>query len=128
MDETRQDPGGLFATGKRILRTLYRLAQTRLELFLVEWQEERLRLFDALLLFGMCLVCGLMTLALATATLVVIFWEQHRIAVLVSLTLFYAAGAGWSLWRLRNRLRQWQSFSATLEQFKKDQACLDKQN
>lgn len=128
MDEARHEPGGLLATGKRILRTLFSLGQSRLELFLVEVQEERLRLFGALMLLGACLMCAFMALAMLTLTLAVIFWEQHRILVLVSLTLAYAAGAGWSFWILRRRLHGWQSFSATLEQFKKDQACLEKPN
>jgi uncharacterized membrane protein YqjE len=128
MDETRHAPGGLLATGKRILRTLYSLLQTRLELFLVELREERIRVFDALLLVGACLVCAFMALALVTVTVAVIFWEQHRVLVLVLLTLVYASGAAWSYWRLRSRFQEWHSFSATLEQFKKDQACLDKPN
>jgi uncharacterized membrane protein YqjE len=128
MDETPHEPGGLWATGKRILRTLCSLAETRVELFLVELQEERIRLLDALLLAGACLVCAFMALALLTLTVVVIFWEQHRILVLVLLTLAYAAAAGWSFYKLRNRLQEWQSFAATLEQFKKDQACLEKQD
>ena len=128
MDEARHEPGGLLATGKRILRTLFSLGQSRLELFLVELQEERLRLFGALMLLGACLMCAFMALAMLTLTLAVIFWEQHRILVLVSLTLTYAAGAGWSFWILRRRLQGWTSFSATLEQFKKDQACLEKPN
>ena len=127
MDESRHEPGGLFATGKRILGTLHSLVQTRLELFLVELQEERLRLFDALLLMGACFVCALMALALLTLTLAVIFWGQHRILVLVSLTLAYAAGAVWAFWKCRNRLRGGRLFPATLEAFKKDQACLQKQ-
>src|SRR5262245_50598894 len=126
MDETPHEPGGLWATGKRILRTLYSLAESRLELFLVELQEERIRLFDALLLAGAFLVCAFMALALLTFTVAVIFWEQHRILVLVLLTLVYAAAAVWSFYKLRNRLQAWQSFAATLEQFKKDQACLEK--
>ena|SRR5688572_25754407 len=127
MEGARHEPGGLLATGKRILRTLYSLAETRLELFLVELQEERIRLFDALLLVGVCLVCTFMALALLTLTVTVVFWE-HRILVLVSLTLAYGGAAGWSFYRLRRRFERWQSFPATLEQFKKDQACLEKQN
>jgi len=128
MDEARHAPGGLLATGKRILRTLFSLGQSRLELFFVELQEERLRLFGTLMLLGTCLMCAFMALALLTLTLAVIFWEQHRILVLASLTLAYAAGAGWLYWKLRRRLQEWASFSATLEEFKKDQACLEKPN
>jgi uncharacterized membrane protein YqjE len=128
MDETRQDTGGLLATGRRILRSLHCLAHARLDLFLVELQEERVRLFGALLLIGACLEFAFMALALLTATVVVIFWEQHRILVMVSLTGIYAAGAGWLYWRIRRQLAAWQSFPSTLEQFKKDQTCLENQS
>lgn len=127
MDDPQHEPGGLLATGKRILRSVGDLVQSRLELFLVELKEERIRLFDALLLVAVCVVCALMTLALLTFTLVVVFWE-HRVVVLLLLTLVYGAGAGASFWALRHRLRQWQSFTATLDQIKKDRACLEKQN
>jgi len=123
MDEAPHEPDGLLARGKRILTSLWDLAQTRLELFLVEWQEERVRLFDSLLLAALGAVCALMTLLLLTFTLLAIFWEEHRALVLVVLTLGYAAGTGVSFWALRNRLRRWQAFSATLDQIKKDRAC-----
>jgi len=128
MDHPEQEPGGLLATGKRILRSVGDLAQNRMELFLVELKEERIRLFDALLLVAVCVVCGLMTLALLTLTIVVIFWDEHRVLVLVLLTLAYGGSASGAFWTLRNRLRHWQSFAATLEQIKKDRACLEKQN
>ena len=127
MDDPQPETDGLLATGKRILRSVADLVQGRLELFLLELKEERIRLFDALLLVAACGVCALMTLALLTFTLVVIFWE-HRVLVLVGLMLAYGAGAGASFWVLRNRLRHWQSFAATLEQIKKDRACLQKPN
>jgi uncharacterized membrane protein YqjE len=127
MDDPQHEPDGLLATGKRILRSVGDLVQSRLELFLLELKEERIRLLDALLLVAACGVCALMTLASLTFTLVVIFWE-HRVLVLVGLTLAYGAGAVASFWILRNRLRDWQSFAATLEQIKKDRACLQKPN
>lgn len=128
MDHAPQESGGLLATGKRILGTVYSLAETRLELFLLELQEERIRLFDALLLVGLCLVCSLMALVLLTVTVVMVCGENYRLPALVLLTLAYASGAGWSAWKLRRRLQQWQSFAATLEQFRKDQSCLEKPN
>jgi uncharacterized membrane protein YqjE len=128
MDEASHEPDGLLARGQRILRTLFDLAQTRLELFLVELQEERVQLFDALLLVAACGVCGFLALALLTVTLVVIFWENHRVLVLVLLTLGYAVGAGISFWCLRSRLQRWPAFTATLDQFKKDRACIEKRS
>jgi uncharacterized membrane protein YqjE len=128
MDDSQHEPVGLLATGKRILRSLGDLAQSRLELFLLELKEERIRVLDALLLMAACLICGLMTVALLTLTLLVVFWQEHRVIVLVLLTLVYATGTGATFWMLRNRLRDWQSFAATLEQIKKDRGCLEKQN
>jgi len=125
MDDSQHARGGWLATGKRILRLVGDLMQSRLELFLVELEEERLRLFDALLLVAAGLVCVLMTLALLTVTLVLIFWD-YRILVLVLLTLVYAAGAGVAFRKLHNRIRAGQSFAATLDQIKKDRACLQK--
>jgi uncharacterized membrane protein YqjE len=128
MDESQQEPAGLLARGRRVLQVLYDLAQSRLELFLVELREERIRLFDALLVLACLFVCGLMTLVLLTFALVVIFWDEHRVLVLVLLTLAYAAGSVVSFFTLRNRLRRWQAFAATLDQIKKDRACFEKKN
>jgi uncharacterized membrane protein YqjE len=128
MDEAPHEPIGLLARGQRILRTLFDLAQTRLELFLVELQEQRVQVFDALLLVAVCSVCGLLTLVLLTFTLVVIFWETHRVLVLILLTLGYAGGATLAYWNLRNRLQRWPAFAATLDQLKKDRACIEKRN
>ena len=109
------------------MRSVYDLACARLELFLVELKEERLRLFDALLLVMLGVIGALMTLVLLTFTLVLIFWD-YRVLVLVILTLLYGLGAGAAFWTLRNRLREWDAFAATLEELKKDRACLDKQS
>ena len=127
MDDSPQEPGGLLTAGKRILRSVCDLAQTRLELFLLELKEERIRLFDALVLVLVGVVFALMTLVLLTFTLVLIFWDQ-RVLVLVLLTLLYGVGAGAAFWTLRKRLQDWQVFDATLGELKKDRACLDKQN
>ena len=127
MDDSSQEPGGLLTTGKRILRSVCDLAQSRLELFLVELKEERIRVFDALVLVLVGVVFGLLTLVLLTFTIVLIFWDQ-RVLVLVLLTSLYGLGAGAAFWTLRKRLQDWQVFPATLDELKKDRACLDKQN
>lgn len=125
MDQTPPDEGGLLAPVKRILRTLSEFGENRVELFLLELREERIRLFDALLLTTACVVCALMTLALLTFALVVIFWE-HRAIVLIILTLLYGSAAVVLFLKLRRRLQEWQSFEATLDQIKKDRECFQK--
>lgn len=111
-----------------MVQTLRHLFEDRIELFLLELKEERLRIFDALLLAAVCGLCALMALVLITFTIIVVFWEEHRLLVLSLLTLVYAAGAVGAFLSLRRRLRQWQSFSATLDQLKKDRECFETKN
>ena len=125
MDDPSSESASPLAGGKRILRTVFDLAQTRLELFLVELKEERIRVVDALLLFAIGIVCAAMTLVLLTFIVVLAFWE-HRVLALALLTLLYGALATGAFCLLRKRLADWSSFSATLNELKKDRACLDK--
>ena len=112
----------------QIFRTLRDAAENRLELFLTELKEERIRLFDALLLFGVTVVCALMTLVTLTLTIVVVFWETHRLLVLALLVAGYAVTATVAFLKLRSRLQRWQAFSATLGEVRKDAACFKKPN
>jgi len=128
MSETPQTEDGLLAPVTRLLKTLVNLLENRLELFLIEIQEERVRLVDVLLLAAMGGLAALMTLILITLTVVVIFWENHRVLVLVLFTLAYAAAAAAAFWALRSRLNRWRAFTATLEQIKKDREWFEKQN
>ena len=100
----------------------------RLELLLVELQEERWRLFDALLLAGAVLILAGMTLMVGTITLVVVCLKAERLDVLIALVLLYLAATIICLWRLRVRLKNWAPFSATLGELKKDKACLEEKN
>lgn len=127
MSESSEAPGGAVSAGKRILRSVSELAQARFELFLVELKEERIRLVDAVLLLVVGVIGALMTLVLLTFTLVLVFWD-HRVLVLILLTASYGLTAGGAIWTLRRRLRDWNAFAATLDELKKDRACLDKPN
>ena len=128
MDDAPPTEGGIFSNVTGLFRTLRDVAENRLELFLVELKEERIRLFDALFLLAVGIVCGLMTLVMVTLTVVVIFWDTHRLLVLALVTLAYAAAATVALMKLRSRLRRWRAFSATLEQLKKDRSCFKTPN
>jgi uncharacterized membrane protein YqjE len=128
MEEPEESTPGIFASLGRLLRTVIVIAQNRLELFLVEAQEERWRFFDTLLLAGVVLILALMTLMAATITIVVVCVRAERLDLVVALVLLYLAGTIFSLLRLRTRLKQWIPFSATLAELKKDKACLDEEN
>ena len=116
------------STVARLFQRLRDSAEVRIELFLLELNEERIRLVDTLLLAGIAIVLVLMTLVMLTLTVVVLFGEDHRMLVLAVITVVYAAAATVAILKLRSRLQRWESFSATMEEFKKDSACFKKPN
>ena len=128
MDETPQAEGGIISSITRALKTLRDVGANRIELFLLEVQEERMRLFDALFLIAAGIVCVTMTLVLVTFTIIVIFWDTHRLLVLALLTVVYAGTALAVLVKLRSNLQRWRTFSATLDELKKDRACFKKES
>lgn len=120
MHDTNGEERGFFDSSKRLLRTVAAIAQNRVELLFVELQEERTRLVELLLLAAGAVACALMALLMISFTLVVVFWDEHRVAVLVCLSVVYLAAAAIGFWKLNGRLRNWQAFSDTLAEFKKD--------
>jgi uncharacterized membrane protein YqjE len=128
MAETPPTDGGMFSGVARLFKTLRDVAENRLELFLIELEEERIRLFDALLLLAIGIVCVLMTLVMVTLMVVVIFWDTHRLLVLTLVTAAYAVAAVAAIVKLRSRLQRGRAFSVTLEQIKKDSACFKPPN
>ncbi len=125
MDGAGQSGQGIFASLRRLLRTIFAIAHNRLELLLVELQEERWRLFSTLLLAGIVLILLLMTLLVPTVTIMVLCVKADRLDLLGLLMLLYLAATIFAFWRLRARLKNWVPFSATLAELKKDKACLD---
>jgi uncharacterized membrane protein YqjE len=125
MEEPGESTRGVFESLGRLLKTVIVIAHNRLELFLVEVQEERWRFFNALLLAGVVLILALMTLMAATITIVVVCVKADRLDLVVALVLVYLAATIFSLWRLHTRMKNWVPFSATLAEIKKDKACLD---
>jgi|ERR1017187_2136986 uncharacterized membrane protein YqjE len=128
MDATPPTDGGLLFAASRLFKTLQDVAANRVELFMIELKEERVRFFDALVLAAVGIVCALMTLLIMTLTVMVIFWDTHRLLALTLMTAAYAVAATVAFLKLRSRLQGWQAYSATLEEFKKDCACFKKPN
>ena len=128
MGEFSQAGQGIFASVRALVRTLIRIGHNRLELLLVEWQEERWRLFEALLLVGLVLIFALMALLVVTMTFVVVCIQAQRYECIVGLFVIFLAATGISIWQLRNRLKNWVPFAATLEEIKKDKECLQEKN
>jgi uncharacterized membrane protein YqjE len=126
MEESAVSFMQLATTSKTFARRLLTIGENRLELLAVEVQEECERLLHAFLLALGVAAFGLLASLTLTATIVVLLWPWSHVAVLLILTGLYGA-AGICLYRrLTGLLRDWRTLSASLEQLRKDRACLEK--
>ncbi|MGV8893945.1 MAG: phage holin family protein [Burkholderiaceae bacterium] len=111
----------IVASISRLAGTLIDLLQTRLELATVELEEGTLRLFAYLLLALVALFCLAMTLLLSIVLVIVIFWDTHRIPVLVSLmAAFSVIGILIGLGIRSNYRRKPKILAYTLLELRKD--------
>ena len=125
MEPAASGAGILVETSQRFARRLLIIGENRLELLTLEVQEEREQLLQAFLLALGVAAFGLLAGMALTAAIVVLFWAWP-VAVLLSLAFLYGA-AGVCLYRLlAGLLRDWQTLPASLDQLRKDRACLEK--
>lgn len=117
---------GLLGSIKQLVSTLTSIVSTRLELLANELQEERLRLAQMLLYAWFALFCFGMGILLLTAFIVVLFWDDHRLAAIGTLgAVFFALGTLMA-WLLRSKARVRSGlFSASLAELAKDREHLD---
>jgi uncharacterized membrane protein YqjE len=116
----------LATTSRRLAQRLLTIGENRLELLTVEVQEERERLLHAFLLALGVAAFGLLAVITLTAAIVVLLWAYFPVAVLLALTGLYGAAGVCLCRRLTGLLRDWQTLSASLDQLRKDRACLEK--
>jgi uncharacterized membrane protein YqjE len=125
MENSTATFGQLAATSKTFARRLLTIGENRLELLAVEVQEERERLLHTFLLALGVAAFGLLAGFTLTAAIAVFLWAWCPVAVLLILTAIYGL-AGICLYRrLICVMRRWQTLSASLEQLRKDRACLE---
>jgi len=125
MDKSDTVRPGLLETLHRSSAIVLAVLQNRLELLATDLEEERLRLFNALLLTSAVVALGFVTLALAAGALVIVFWSELGVTGLVALSGLSLVITLLACWRLRLRLRNWPLLSGTLAELKKDRACLE---
>ena len=111
-------------SAQQVTRRLFTTGENRLELLLLELQEERARFLHALLLVLGVAGASLLALLTLNLALVFLFWNSSPVAVLLASAALYAAGAGGLYWRLARLLRDWTMLAATLDQLRKDRECL----
>lgn len=123
------NPGGLLGSVRRMFDSLLGLAQTRLQLFSLELESEKLRLVDTLAKLAVALSIAFAGLLLGIFTVALFVWEQARFRGLLMMTGVILAAAAFLLWRLRSDLSKRPApFAKTLAEFNKDRSCLGKKD
>ena len=124
MADANQQPPGFITLVNRLLRTGVGAVQNRIELFAVEWQQERARLAD-LMVAGAVMVClGILAILLFTITIILLFPPELRIYVTAGFAVVYSIAALIAFFSLRNQLKR-EPFADTIDQAKKDRVLLD---
>jgi len=122
-------PAGILDSLRVLGDSLLATVQDRLELFSVELQEEKFRLIRIFLWISTAVFTGMMAITFASLTLVYLFWESARLAVLGGLTAFYTVALVVIVVTLRRILaHQPIPFTATLEELGEDRSCIRTEN
>ncbi len=123
-DEAVASLDELKSISKRLAKRALDMGENRLQLFLVEVEEERERLIQALLLALCAAAFALLAGVAFTITVLLLCWNWSPLVAVAALTLFYAALALFFTSRLGRLRRDWETFSASLSQLRKDSSCL----
>lgn len=117
---------GLFASLRRTLATLLRLVHTRLELVSVEIEEQIEFAANVLLLSIAALFFGSLAVLLLALTIVIAFWDTHRLLVAGLVTGGFALVAVLAAVGVRRRIAtRPRLLAATLAELKADEGSLN---
>jgi uncharacterized membrane protein YqjE len=84
---------GLFRSVGNLAATLIGIAHTRLELLTTELQEEIQRAAHVLLWAALALLAGMLAMFLGALTIILYFWETHRVLAALIITGVFVAVA-----------------------------------
>jgi len=112
------------SASKRVLRRVLAIGENRILLLLAEIEEERDRVVARIILALATGVLGLLGAMAWSAALVLILWQASPIATLLILGAVYMTAAGLLGRKLFGPRPQPPALSATMDQLRKDRACL----
>ena len=125
MDTATHGPAGFVGSLRSLGDGLLAVVQDRLKLVSIEVQEEKFRLIRTFVWISAAVFAGMLTITFASLTLVYLFWETARVAVLGGLTVLYAGALAVIILAFRRYLaRQPSPFAATLQEIGEDRACI----
>jgi len=116
----------LVDASKQLVQQALVVCENRIHLFLLEAQEERDRIFQAFWISVSVAIFVLLGGIALTGLVVVAGWQWSPVATLAILVAVYGGLAGFFYFQLVRLRRDWQSFSATVNELRKDRECLEK--
>lgn len=112
---------GFIGSVKTLTGTVLELMHVRVELFALEWQEERERVKQVIVLAVAGVVLLALGLLLATFFIVVTFWDTYRLTAIAVVTIAYLGGGAICLWGVRGQLKNHPPpFANSLREFIED--------
>lgn len=125
MADGESSSGSIVASVKRLGNSVLGLLRTRIELFAVELQEEKVRTLDLLLWLTVAIACAVAAILLTLGTLALFLWQRTGYAGLIGLAVGVSVAAvGVFLFLRRKIVSGPEPFSATVGEFRKDMECL----
>ena len=125
MEPKAPAPVGFLSSLRALSDGLLASAEDRIKLLTVELQEEKFRLIQTFVWICAAVFTAIMAITFASLTLVYLFWESARLAVLGGLTIVYAGAVVAIIIAFRRFLaRQPSPFAATLHEIGEDRACI----
>jgi uncharacterized membrane protein YqjE len=122
--EENEKPG-LLEAPRRLGATFLTILHNRLELLVVELQQERIRILEAVLFVAVIATLGFFTLASVATAVIILTWNKFGVDGLFVVGGLALAGTLLVCWRLWVRLKNWAFLPGTLNELKKDLECLD---
>ncbi len=125
MDTKTQPSAGPLHSLRSLGDSLLAMGKDRLDLLILEYQEEKQRLIVTVIWVSAGLVFAFLALSFASLTLVYVLWDSTRGAVLGGLSALYSSLLVGCVWKGRRiLLGAPRPFAATRGELEKDRACL----
>ena len=122
---TNEDSGSPRSSPRRLGAAFLGLLHSHVELLGIELQEQKARTVSLLLFAGLALVFALLLLVGLSTLVLIVFWDDHRLAAIIGLCIFYALATVFCGIRLKAAVFDESSpFYATLEELAKDRERL----
>lgn len=126
MDKPEETPLPLTDASRKVAHRFFVIFENRLQLLMVETQEERERVLLFIWLALGTVIFALLAGVALTVVVAVAFWQHSPVIALLVLMALYGGAAVFLYTRLLRLQRDWQTLPETLDQLRKDRECLEK--